>query len=130
MLTSRPPCFTSNSRLRTSGASTPELCKTEPVCRYRNIYDSRGCLSTGSPNLGAELPNPHPDSRYYPATQHTQQLSLHGPAFPLLSGCRVSAGPPAFPIAPRSPSARLVPQSVRTTSSPVPSKYPDIYSRY
>jgi uncharacterized protein GlcG (DUF336 family) len=38
-------------------------------------------------------------------------------AIPLVSPRRVSAGAPAFPITPRSPSTRLVTCSVRTTSS-------------
>src|SRR6516225_5809574 len=101
----------SNLRPRISGANRPAPSPTALAGLLRRSHEP-----TPFP-LGTDLGNSDPNSRSHPATLHPHPLPIRGPRVSRLSPGRFSAAPSAFPTAPRSPPARLVPLAVRTTTA-------------
>ncbi|TMQ01884.1 MAG: phage integrase family protein [Verrucomicrobia bacterium] len=100
---SGPPCSTSNSPRRTSGANTPAPSRSGRRWTPPTSHDS------GPNQPGTDLRNANPDTRPHPSAQHGRRLSIHGAPLSVLSPCHLPTASSSLPTTSRSSSARLVP---------------------
>src|SRR5206468_302971 len=102
------PALRSTRPPRMSGANTLGPLKSAPIRTLRPSYEPRTEPRT-------DLGSAYSHSRPHLASRYRQRLSRRCSPLSLLPPHCLSAGTPAQPAPPRSPSARLVPLLVRET---------------